>query len=469
MRKLTRLFNDIFFKDIFFNNTFFNVTYFALFVVFALLQCTFQNQAAAQTFSSNTPRLKFMTLNFNAETDNTTLMLDRLAVLENYISQNSIDVIFIQECWSLNNKTAATLIADDLNLDSIYHMEDGVSGVRVTSVCMITQKYLQMKNPVYFKLPHSALTVGNGQDTWISFGETNMLVGATVTLPNGEPGFLWTAHLTDGSDADRLDQIKFAQSQMESAVEAVGLTWEKAWTFFGGDFNTTPDTAAIQYLRDDFNYQDTWLLSHPGDEGRTFVAVPSDSEYNPMSHASGLFPSQAVYQETGRFDYFLVHGPQTFSTGITRIFTSPVNRVWMSDHGMAGVIDFSGTPVTGFPSADTNMASLGAPTTLNITDSLLNAWQSQENLSVTSLRGFTVTNTPSVETYVSFQGIMKSQVYPASDSTLWDAGEIVSFAFFACGNYPYSIQVSDYRDKNGNVNLANPPKVKTVSGTLQVQ
>jgi endonuclease/exonuclease/phosphatase family metal-dependent hydrolase len=99
-----------------------------------------------------------------------------------------------------------------------------------------------------------------------------------------------------------------------------------------GDFDATPDSASLSFLRGrrpvdglSVYYQDAWEHTHPDDPGRTF-----DLE-NPLAREGEV--ATAVSR---RIDHVLVraglHGPTLLVHDCRRVLDAPVDGVWASDH-----------------------------------------------------------------------------------------------------------------------------------------
>jgi endonuclease/exonuclease/phosphatase family metal-dependent hydrolase len=410
---------------------------------------------AATSFAQSNNSLKLLTLNFNAETANKILRTKRLAILENYAKTQNLDAIFIQECWDYENfKTIGTKLAQDLDMDLAYHLEDGVSAIRVTSLVVLTKKSLRLRNIKRFKLPRSAITFGNGQTTWFGLGEVDMLVGATITLENGQTAFLWTSHMNDASSVNRQAQAKFALTQMQSAAKEEGISWENAWVIFGGDFNSTAESPEQTFFREEGQFQDTWLLAHPNDPGHTLAGDVTDPEYNPMIHGAGLFPSQYAYQASQRIDYIYTHVPKKFGAQITRAFTAPVNNVWMSDHfGLLGTLDFTGPNFMESPTADSDFSY--KTNVFEINKGNITNLPTQMDFTTNAEGGFTVVNNLQADTQITFLSSKKS-IYTSSHAAIME-NETVSFSFFEDGDYKYEVVVNTLKKIkiHGTIHVAN--------------
>jgi len=126
-------------------------------------------------------------------------------------------------------------------------------------------------------------------------------------------------------------------------VEAVAADYDHVVVL--GDFDATPDSASLQFLRGRRSmagtsvcYQDAWETRHPYDAGLTFEAR------NPLVRAGEV--STAVSR---RIDYVLVragvHGPTLEVRSCERLLDEPVDGVWASDHfGVVAELALPDTP-----------------------------------------------------------------------------------------------------------------------------
>jgi endonuclease/exonuclease/phosphatase family metal-dependent hydrolase len=100
-----------------------------------------------------------------------------------------------------------------------------------------------------------------------------------------------------------------------------------------GDFDARPETASIRFWTGrqslsatSVGYQDAWELAHPNEPGHTFVGT------NPLIVAE----SDWSRIPPRRIDYVMVRcsdrGPTLRIASCERIFDTPVNGVWASDH-----------------------------------------------------------------------------------------------------------------------------------------
>ena len=418
---------------------------FAVFIFFQFLY--FSNMAIAEE-ASNLQNLKILSMNFNAEADNAALFQKRFTLFENAIREKNLDLVLVQEAWQIGKTPCfATQVAKDLNMDIAYHFEDGVYGIRVTSIVILAKKSLHLHNIKAYKLPHSAVTVGDGQTSWVGAGQVNMLIGGNISLPNGQEAFVWTTHLyTDNSDY-RVDQVKFIYEKMKQAVQEAGQEWNKAWIFFTGDLNAQPESPEMNYLRETVGLQDTWNISHPKDLGHTCVADITDPEYNPMMHNSGMFPSQYGPDQPVRIDYIYTHIPSGYSVGTTRTFTSPIDNIWMSDHyALTANFIFDAGVIQNVPSADSDMASLGSTAVFAVSDDDLANLPRKKDFTVTNMRGLSIVNNTHYKVQFYFSDA-QGAVYNA-DNARFNPRGTVTFLFFDGGNFQYRMVITDEQNRS---------------------
>jgi endonuclease/exonuclease/phosphatase family metal-dependent hydrolase len=405
-------------------------------IITCLLGFLFSSFALGQT------QLKIQQLNFNAEAENLKLADYRYEAMLNHIQSENLDLVFIEECWRYKNfANVGEALAQALGYDIFYHYEDGVSGIFTTSNVILAKKSLHLRNTTSVKLPDSAWTIGNGSPVWISLGETSELVGGTFDLPNGTVGTVWVTHLSESSQKDRINEINYIIDFTKSYDKQHNLDWDTVPAILGGDMNADSGGAETALYTGAGGFTDSWNVAHPGVRGLTLVNDPTNPEYDPMVHSSGQFPSQYVDQGTGRIDYIYYRNLSGVGVGSERIFTSPLARIWMSDHySLMTVFNFDGSDPN-LPDADSDMAAIGSPTIYNVNEAALNNPNMTVDFDVTSLRGFTMIN--SLNTEVDFLITSNTGNVYNSSVARTTAGDIASFTFFASGDYKYMITVTD--------------------------
>jgi endonuclease/exonuclease/phosphatase family metal-dependent hydrolase len=392
-------------------------------------------------FSAIAKPLKILSLNFNAESNNLRLKKKRLKLFENYIKTQDLDVVMVQECWQVNGlSNLAIQVARDLDYDLAYNFEDGVMGVRVTSTSILAKKKYHLRDIKIFKLPHSAPTIGDGQKTWVALGAVNILIGGKINIDREHEAYFWTTHLASQKAADRLDQVTFALSKIKQSTNA---SWESANVFFAGDMNAESESPEMSAIRGQ-GFEDVWSQTHHDDLGITFTDDLMDPEYNPMVHAAGQFPAQDTFGQAARIDYIFAHVPAVHSLTSVRVFTAPIENVWMSDHfGIYAAIDWSKTPEESGPSSssDSVPSSMGPPTQLILTEKSFGQMWGRRDFEVTSARGFSIQNLSHVRAKLSFTG-HREQIYNSPDAFL-EQNNVDSFSFFRRGDYPYRLSIVD--------------------------
>lgn len=385
--------------------------------------------------------VRMLSLNFNSETFNTGLQKRRLPLIEKYIRDNDLDIVLFQECWEIGRyDNFAKKLAEDLNMSVVSHFEDGLTGFKVTSISIVAKKGLQIRNMRAYKLPHSAKTIGDGRHFWLGLGEVNMLIGANITLPTGETASVWNAHLSTVKSKYRVDQVNFALAKIKELADYNKAEWLDQLTLFGGDLNSAPESPEMNILRGS-KFIDLWQASHPFDPGHTIVGDPEDVEYNPIVHGSGQFPAQDEEEPTARIDYIYAHIPKPFYTTLGRVFTAPINNIWMSDHfGLRGEIDLAGAIPDQLPSADSDFSKTPPTQFFDVTEKNQYKLPDKIELTVSSERGLTVRNFTDNKVKIEFGG-RRSQVYTSPYGTL-SKNELTSYVFFTPGDYPCKISVS---------------------------
>lgn len=405
--------------------------------------------------------LKILSLNFNAESNQLRLKKKRLKIFEQYIKNKDLDVVMVQECWQVNGlSNFAIQVARDLDYDLAYNFEDGIAGVRVTSTSILAKKKFHLRDIQVYKLPHSAQSTGDGQKTWVALGAVNILLGAKINIDQSHSAYLWTTHLATENANFRFDQVKFALSKMKESVQG---SWSEANVFFAGDMNAeskSPEILAIQAQ----GFDDVWTQTHQDDPGNTFTDDLNDPEYNPMAHAAGQFPAQDTYGGAARIDYIFSHLAGAHSSSLVRVFTAPIEHVWMSDHfGLSAAFDWSQTqadnPTT--PSLDSIPATMGPPTQLSLTEKTYGQMSGRKDFEVASPRGFAIQNLTHVKAVFSITG-HREQIYNSPDAFL-ERDNVDSFNFFRPGDYPYRLSIVD------DDSIATSPMIQEMFGTLHVK
>jgi len=414
----------------------------ALVVVWSQLNCLTVATAGAerQPPESAVRSLKILTLNFNSETSNHTLRQKRYDRLKDYVRENDLDIIFVQEAWQFGRyKDFATKFAAEMDMNVVDHFENGISGIFVTSIAIIAKKQLNLRDAQFFKLPHSARTIGDGHKSWFGIGAVNMFIGGRVTLPSGENANIWTAHLSTDSSRKRYDQVQFMIKKMKSFAEENDQTWANTTTILAGDLNAEPNSPEMVALQK-ADLTDLWQANRPNDPGLTIVGDENNPEYNPIVHGANQFPSQAGDEPSERIDYIYAHFSKPTATSIGRVLTSPYKHVWMSDHfGLKSEINFAGLAATPLPSADSDFSQLPAPQILSITAKNLYQLPAHLDFSASAERGLTIKNTSLTRIEINFLKNSKN-VYTSANGTA-NRNETMSFVFFEPGDYPYQMRI----------------------------
>jgi hypothetical protein len=157
-------------------------------------------------------------------------------------------------------------------------------------------------------------------------------------------------------------------------------------------------------------------------------------------HGAGQLPSQAGPEPIARIDYIYAHIPKPYYTTVGRVFTSPIENIWMSDHyGLRGEIDLAGAIPNPLPSSDSNTHLLPAPTTLEVTAKNAATWPEKIDLTASAERGLDIKNSSHGLVEFDFQKKIK-KVYTAAGGTLSN-NEEMNFIFFEPGDYPFKMRV----------------------------
>jgi endonuclease/exonuclease/phosphatase family metal-dependent hydrolase len=406
-------------------------------------------------------KLKILSFNFNAETLNMHLQHQRLPIFEKYLQEKDPDIVAVQESWHLEgNVNFATIVAQDMDMDVVYHNENGIQDAKMVSISILAKKSLHLREVVALKLPHSAVTFGNGETTWWSLGETNYLIGGRITLKDGSDGFFWTAHLNGPSQEYRLDQVKAIYQQMTESANKAGYEWDNATVFFTGDLNASPAEPAMQFLTHEMRMKDAWLQAHPDDLGFTDTGDPDLDEYNPMQHGAILVPPQNDFNTNERIDYIYSHIPkQKYKVGITRVFTKPINNIWMTDHfGLLSDFIFEEEGIIPMASCDSTPGEMAPTVRLLVDEDFFSHWQNSVNLKVATHRGFTFMNRADTTAAITFIGDNTDHIYTDSKTAITH-DQLVSFAFDTSGVYHFILIVRHN----------STHQIQTLEGTLDVQ
>jgi endonuclease/exonuclease/phosphatase family metal-dependent hydrolase len=254
------------------------------------------------------PRLRVLTANVLGPAN--AAWEDRLPVLSRELRRAQPDVAALQEVPARDPGVVTELLGDGYHVTPFSRTaDDGVGGALAT------------------RWPHEVLTEIDQRDParpddlpWA----TTLLV--RVATPVGE--VLVAHHKPSWPFPWEAARERQALAAARAVEDHVG----PAHAVLLGDFDGTPDSSALLFLRgrravDGFSvcYQDAWETVHPGDPGFTFDAV------NPLVRRG-----EVATALTRRIDYVLVrshaHGPTLQVVSCERLFTAPEDGVWASDH-----------------------------------------------------------------------------------------------------------------------------------------
>ena len=409
--------------------------------------------------------LKVLSLNFNSEL----LLLDtdyrvrdfRFAAIVEWVLKNDPDVVLIQEGWNYRDDASIGVsLAAALGYDLTYRLDMGAPFLLYDSDVILAKKNLHMKSLKSVKLPHSAVELGDGKTWIISLGAISYVVGARLTLPGGEPIYVYSTHLVGADDQERADQAKALGNSIRKQLRKDGLTYDTAKVIVGGDFNSHPDSTGIQFLRNQ-GFEDTWAAAHPGDESCTNCSDPTQNYFNPFTIGANQFPDQSDQDIDERIDYIFTRGPGLRAVASTLTFNQPTDGIWMSDHyGVFTTLALNGfaaennpNPLRDAPDSDP------AASVWNVGDAIFACdpdaaskpcRQPLPDISVRNGRGLAVQNGSSqgIEFHIKGKGIISTS--PDADLDPKTQG---AFTFSADGDYQYTIENDDGIKRHGTVHV----------------
>ena len=428
-----------------------------------LLSCL----AAADT---TPPSLKVLTLNFNSENapnDWDNFVRDhRYDGLVQWISENSPDIVFLEEAWTYRGDPSVALtIARATGYDLAYRLELGFPHFFYEADAVLTKKTLMMSDETDLKLPHSAFEIGNGKTWIIPFGAVSYAVGVSLRLADGTPLYAYATHLVGSSAQDREDQARAITRDARRRAADDGIAWDQAKVLVGGDFNSTPTDPAPSAMTE-AGFVDSFDAAHPADLSCSDCADTTYPWFNPFTIGPGQFPSQNGDSASLRDDYVWVHGPSLTTLASTLMFTSPYNGVWMSDH--YGVMTVLGSPGSAQPPNPSHDARELIPDTQTVqvtTDPFDCGWiedsegctRELDPVTVAGPRGITIENRSDFYFDVAING--PGVIFSAPTAGL-NPGEHAAFTFNTPGVFNYTI-----RD---NVEAPNPYRAE-LTGTVLVE
>jgi hypothetical protein len=325
---------------------------------------------------------------------------------------------------------------------------------------VLAKKSFKMSGEKDLKLPHSAAEIGNGKTWVIPFGSVSYAVGVKLTLPNGEPLYVYSTHLTGSAVTDRADQARAIDANAHARAKADGVAWSKAHVIIAGDFNSTPTDPGPSAMTGD-GFEDGFGAMHPGDESCTDCELPSDSWFNPFTIGAGQFPSQTGYADSLRDDYVFAHSPTFKPVASTLVFTAPYRGVWMSDHyGNFTILGDGKDPAPANPSHDSEQAPNTETVTVTTDQFFCPQWDNCSKqispVMVGGSRGVTIENRSDFYFEVEIQG---PGVIFATNKAALNPGEQAAFTFNTSGEFTYTI--------HNTVESPNPYRAE-LSGAAQV-
>jgi endonuclease/exonuclease/phosphatase family metal-dependent hydrolase len=393
-------------------------------------------------------RLKILQLNFNDEIvpfdDRKSAMRDlRFAVLVAWIEAESPDLVFIEEGWDYHGAPSLAIpLAQAVGYDQFYRIGEGLPFILYDSNVILAKKKFEMSDTRETTLPHSAPHLGDGIHDYIALGSHSDVVGARLTLDDGEPLFVYDTHMLGSTAQDRGDQANGVIQAIAAQLKDYGLDASNAHVLLAGDMNADPSEPAIQnYLGAGFI--DSWSQAHPDHANDSLAFTncgdPVGECFNPLTLGSNQFPAQNTYTPDVKIDYIFGRGPDFGTLASTLVFTHPYSGFWMSDHfGVLSTVTIgqdSGPPVP-------NPLNDGAPDTntqlVEVTDAEFASCKKGQVCSVSGAtlavgaRGLTVVNNATGDVSVTVKGT--AAIWPTATAKL-EVGQIASFVFPQGGTF----------------------------------
>jgi endonuclease/exonuclease/phosphatase family metal-dependent hydrolase len=216
---------------------------------------------------------------------------DRLELVRAELRRLSPRLVGLQEVMR-DPTCQADEIAEDLGYDVVYapatEFDEGTMGNALLSALPV--------------LEHRVIPLPTEPGI-----ETRALLYALVRAPDGGELPVFVTHLDWQPDrgAARLAQVRFIAGRAAGPLVLMG------------DFNATPETEEIRYLRESAGFADAWTHAGDGSAGETFSPV------NAYARRAGV--------SSRRIDYVFTGG------GVTPVraelaFRTPRLDVWPSDH-----------------------------------------------------------------------------------------------------------------------------------------
>jgi endonuclease/exonuclease/phosphatase family metal-dependent hydrolase len=398
------------------------------------------------TFSYASTPLKVLSLNFNSEEvahDHPSTVRDlRVPAATKWIKEHDVDVIMIQEGWNYKgDASVAKTLARELDYDVVFRVSMGFPGYFLDSNAIIAKKSLHMSERKKLKLPHSSFEIGDGKKWVIELGRVSYAIGAKLTLPGGEPLFVYSTHLIAKTLPQRADQLKAISDEIESQAADDGLAPGQYQSMIAGDFNSAPGDEGPVFMRS-AGYVDSFEAVHPGDKSCTDCADTSYPYFNPYTIAAGLVPSQAADKGSERVDYVFSRGSILKPLASTLVFTTPLDGVWMSDHyGIFTTFGDASVARPANPVCDSVESENPAPVVVTLTEDLLNSDHVMDALEINGARGVVFENNTGFKIHIQFHNA-DGNVFSKPKTTL-KVGERAAFSFNEARDYPFVIHVQD--------------------------
>ncbi len=395
--------------------------------------------------------LKVVTLNFNSETvledfPHNFIRNQRMPAMVSWIKENNPDIIFIAEGW---NHHSFSSIADELGVAVDYDHYSftgiGLSPIFLDSNGILVKKKFHLDQTGALKLPHSGMTITNGRKLVIPLASAAWAVGGRLTLDDGSHFYAYATHLLASNDSKRADQMQAVHELIENRMKENGEDWNTARGMIGGDFNASPDSEGIQSLVN-LSYHDSYQEAHPNTLGCTFCSDPTSLEFNPITIGAGLFPVQDEIEGNNRIDYILAKGPAIQTLAATRIFTKPIDDLWMSDHyGLMSTFAINGVPdgtKLPYPNPEQDRDELeGLSSIVHVSDDNFSCDEegcthTLRNQMVSAERGITLFNETDHKIKIRISG--DGTIWPKTSVTL-SPGKVTAFFFQRSHEYQFEV------------------------------
>lgn len=415
-------------------------------VSFFFLSSGFSSARAAGTCDP----LRVLQLNFNrAEIMNpsssATMSQLRYVGMTDWVRANEPDIAFLEGAWNFNSDPSiAVTLSHTLGYDLEYRIVMGTPFFYLDSDAILARPEFQLRNTHEIKLPRSADQIGDGK-TWIlTDGPVSYLVGATITMADGQPAYVYVTHLMGANDQQRTEQSKAIARDIREQAAADGIDWTQARVILGGDFNSAPGDGGPTYLMEQ-GYADAFAVNHPGDTSCSNCSDPTADYFNPTTVGFGLDPSQNGEDGGTRSDFIFTQGPGVTPLASTLVFTQPHGGAWMSDH--YGILSVLGTPsprqTLPNPVHDSEKNAIPDPQILALGDEAFVCDNGSDCVNpmpdtyALGSRGIVFMNSADFPVRIEISG--PASIFTGSSGEL-QPGQQVAFTFGGTGSFSYTIR-----------------------------